>query len=42
MAIFFYKAKKGPKEIVEGTVEAENRDGAIFKNWKYGLCSSSG
>lgn len=31
MAIFFYKAKKGPKEIVEGTVEAENRDGAILK-----------
>ena len=31
MAIFFYKAKKGPKEIIEGTVEAENRDGAILK-----------
>lgn len=29
MATFGYKAKKGPKEIIQGTVEAENRDGAI-------------
>ncbi len=31
MSIFVYKAKKGPQEIIQGTVEAENRDGAIKK-----------
>jgi len=36
MAIFAYKAKKGPQEIIEGTVEAENRDRAILKIEKMG------
>ncbi len=31
MARFIYKAKKGPKEIIEGTVEAGTKDGAIDK-----------
>ena len=31
MPIFAYKAKKGPREIIEGTVEAESREGAIVK-----------
>jgi len=36
MAIFVYKAKKGPQEIIQGTVEAENREGAIVKIEKMG------
>ena len=31
MPKFFYKAKKGPQEITEGTLEAETRDVAIAK-----------
>jgi len=31
MPIFIYKAKKGPQEIIEGTVEAGNKDVAIAK-----------
>ena len=31
MPIFAYRAKKGPQEIIEGTVEAESREGAIAK-----------
>ncbi|MBU0547398.1 MAG: type II secretion system F family protein [Candidatus Omnitrophica bacterium] len=31
MPIFIYKAKKGPQEIIEGTVEAETKDAAVSK-----------
>ena len=31
MPIFVYKAKKGPQEIIEGTLEAETREVAIAK-----------
>lgn len=31
MPLFQYKAKKGPQEIVEGTIEAENQNAALNK-----------
>lgn len=31
MGTFIYKAKKGPKEIVEGKIRAENKEAAILK-----------
>ena len=31
MPIFIYKAKKGPQEIVEGTVEAGSKEAAVSK-----------
>ncbi|MCK9555396.1 type II secretion system F family protein [bacterium] len=34
---FYYKAKKGPHEVVEGTVEAENRERAVDKLTQGGL-----
>lgn len=37
MSRFFYKAKKGPTEIVEGDIEAENEDAAIGKISNLGL-----
>ncbi|UCD14902.1 MAG: type II secretion system F family protein [Candidatus Omnitrophota bacterium] len=37
MAKFFYKAKKGLTSIVEGTIEALNKDDALNKLFKEGL-----
>ena len=31
MPIFIYKAKKGPQEMVEGTVEAGSKEAAVSK-----------
>ena len=31
MPLFVYKAKKGPQEIIEGTVEAETKESAVSK-----------
>ncbi|OGX17023.1 MAG: hypothetical protein A3K83_02840 [Omnitrophica WOR_2 bacterium RBG_13_44_8b] len=37
MPIFVYKAKRGPKETVEGEIEAENRDTAVLRLSESGL-----
>ncbi len=37
MAKFYYKAKRGPQEIVEGSIEAESRDLALVKVTQLGL-----
>lgn len=37
MPLFLYKAKKGPEEIVQGTLEAENEDAALGKITERGL-----
>ncbi|UCD15546.1 MAG: type II secretion system F family protein [Candidatus Omnitrophota bacterium] len=37
MAIYLYKAKKGPSEIVEGTIEAQNQQEALSKIGSLGL-----
>jgi len=37
MAIFTYKAKKGPTEIVEGEIRAENKEAAISQLLKEGV-----
>lgn len=37
MAIFTYKAKKGPEEIVEGKIRAENKEAAISQLLKEGV-----
>src|SRR5688572_25150420 len=37
MARFIYKAKKGPTEIVQGELEAENEDAALGKITALGL-----
>jgi len=37
MATFTYKAKKGPKEIVTGEIEADSEDGAVSKIEGMGL-----
>jgi type II secretory pathway component PulF len=37
MAHFFYKAKKGPTEIVQGEIDAENEDAALGKISGMGL-----
>ncbi|MBU1122119.1 MAG: type II secretion system F family protein [Candidatus Omnitrophica bacterium] len=37
MAKFFYKAKKGLKDIVEGTIEAQNKEDALNRLFKEGL-----
>ncbi|MDD5116413.1 MAG: type II secretion system F family protein [Candidatus Omnitrophica bacterium] len=31
MPIFVYQAKKGPQEVVDGTIEAENKEAAVAK-----------
>ncbi|RKY30528.1 MAG: hypothetical protein DRP74_06815, partial [Candidatus Omnitrophota bacterium] len=37
MPTFIYKAKKGPKETIEGVIEAENREAAVAILNKSGL-----
>ncbi|MEI8349091.1 MAG: type II secretion system F family protein [Candidatus Omnitrophota bacterium] len=37
MALYYYRAKKGPKEIVEGELAAENKDAAVVKLSSQGL-----
>ena len=41
MAIYLYKAKKGPTEILEGEIDAVSRDDAVDKLSTMGLVAVS-